>query len=190
MSHLGAVLDLPEGSRLTGITLHPSPAVLSWGLHPTAHLQIVQLPETAEPSAIAGALSVFLPELFASLHGTPSGGGSWAAFLLLTDSELRVIPRDVIALAPLRRALKLLGLDSAEARSLPLTDKALQWAYRQKDLDVETDWSLRELLLGLLVELTEVPLKDAVDFANGSEEAGPQGREERLASLLESWSAK
>lgn len=189
MSHFGAALDLPEGSRLTGLALHP-PRVLSWAPHPTAHLQIVHLPETTEPSAVAGALSVFLPELFASLHGTSSGGGSWAAFLVLTDSELRVIPRDAIALAPLRRALKLLGLEGADTRSLPLTRTALQREYRQKGTDVVTDWTLHELLLGLLVELTDVPLQDAVDFANGPEEVGPRGRQERLASLLESWSAK
>lgn len=189
MSHLGAVLDLPEGSRLTGLTLYPL-TVPSWATCSTAHLQIVHLPETAEPSATTGALSTFLPELFGSLHGTSPDGGSWAAFLMLTYSEPRVIPRDVIVLAPLRRALNLLGMDCAEAQSLPLTDKALQWAYWQKDTSAVSDWSLTELLLGLLVELTDVPLQEAVDFANDSEVAEPRGRRERLASLLESWAAR
>lgn len=189
MSHLGMILDLPEGSRLTGVALHPL-TVPSWAQCSTAHLQIVHLPETAEPSATAGALSVFLPELIASIHGTSPDGGSWAAFLMLTYSEPRVIPRDAIVLAPLRRAVNLLGLDGAEARSLPLTDKALQWAYWQKNTSTVDDWSIDELLLGLLVELTDVPLRDAVEFAEGSDEAGPRGRQERLTSLLESWASR
>lgn len=41
-----------------------------------------------------------------------------------------------------------------------------------------------ELLLGLLVELSDVPLRDAVDFAEGVE---PGGRRDRLMSLMESW---
>lgn len=189
MSHLGAVLDLPEGSRLTGVNLH-SPTVLPWSPFFTAHLQIVHLPETAEPSASTGALGVFLPDLFATLHGTTPDGGSWAAFLILTHSDRRVIPRDVIALAPLQRALDLVGSDWAEARSVPLTEKSLQWAYWQMDTSPVADWSHDELLLGLLVELTEVPLRDAVDFAEGGGERMTDGRRERLTSLLESWAAR
>lgn len=189
MSHLGAVLDLPEGSRLTGVNLHSS-TVLPWSPFFTAHLQIVHLPETAEPSASTGALGVFLPDLFASLHGTTPDGGSWAAFLILTHSDRRVIPRDVIALAPLQRDLDLVGSDWAEARSLPLTDKVLQWAYWQKNTSDVDGWSIDELLLGLLVELTDVPLRDAVDFAEGGGESMTDGRRERLTSLLESWVAR
>ncbi|MBE9404263.1 hypothetical protein M4D54_02000 [Brachybacterium sp. p3-SID1565] len=86
MSHLGNLLELPEGSRLTGVTLHDV-GIMPRHLWMAAHLQVVLLPETAEPSASAGALSAFLPEVFASLHGTSPDGGSWAAFLLLPRSD-------------------------------------------------------------------------------------------------------
>lgn len=188
MSHLGNLLELPEGSRLTGVTLHDV-GIMPRHLWMAAHLQVVLLPETAEPSASAGALSAFLPEVFASLHGTSPDGGSWAAFLLLPRSDRQVIPRDVIALAPLRRALGLLGLDGAAARSMPLTAKALQGMYWQRDTPDTDSWPAEEMLLGLLVELTGVPLKDAVEFATrGGAEWAPSGQRERLVSLLESWS--
>lgn len=189
MSHLGDLLDLPEGSRLTGVTLHDD-VIGPWPRWMAAHLQVVLLPKTTEPSASTGALTVFLPEVFASLHGTSPDGGSWAAFLLLPRDDRQVIPHDKIALAPLRRALGLLGMEGASARSVPLTERALQRMYWQTDTPDADGWPAEEMLLGLIVELTGVPLTQAVEFADrGSVDAGPAIPRQRLVSLLESWSA-
>lgn len=189
MSHLGSLLDLPEGSRLTGVGLQPLEE-LSAGPSSAAHLQLAILPDTPEPSAASGALTAFLPGVFATMHGSAPDGGSWAAFLLRTPDGPLEIPRDGVALAPLRRAMGLLRLTGEARRSVPLTQKALQWAYWQKNTSTVADWSMDELLLGLLVELTDVPLRNAVDFAEGAGEAAPGGRRERLTSLLESWTER
>lgn len=189
MSHLGSLLDLPEGSRLTGVGLQPLEELMP-GPGSTAHLQLAILPETPESSACSGALTAFLPEVFATMHGSTPDGGSWAAFLLLTHGGPLEIPRDGVALAPLHRAMNLLGLAGEARRSVPLTQKALQWAYWQKNTSTVADWSMDELLLGLLVELTDVPLRDAVDFAEVAGEAGQDDRRDRLRALLESWTER
>lgn len=186
MSHLGSLLDLPEGARLTGVVLQPLEE-LSTGPSSAAHLQLAILPETPEPSASSGALTAFLPEVFATMHGSTPDGGTWAAFLLLPHGGPLKIPRDGVALAPLHRAMGLLGLTGEARRSVPLTQKALQWAYWQKNTSTVADWSMDELLLGLLAELTDVPLRDAVDFAEGAE---PGGRRDHLMSLLDSWAER
>lgn len=183
MSHLGSLLDLPEGARLTGVGLQPLEELLP-DPGSTAHLQLAILPETPEPSACSGALTAFLPEVFATMHGSTPDGGSWAAFLLLPHGGPLKILREGVALAPLRRAMNLLGLSGEAQRSVPLTQKALQWAYWQKKTSSVADWSMDDLLLGLLVELTDVPLLDAVDLAEGVESGG---RRDHLMSLLESW---
>lgn len=125
MSHLGSLLDLPEGARLTGVGLQPLEE-LPLDRTAAAHLQLAILPDTPEPSAYSGALTAFLPEVFATMHGSTPDGGSWAAFLLLPHGRPLKIPRDGVALAPLRRAMNLLGLTGEARRSVPLTQKALQ----------------------------------------------------------------
>lgn len=192
MSHLGELLDLPEGSRLTGITLRPGAEW--WALvATTAHLQVVTLPDVAEPSARAEALAVFLPDTYAVLHGTTPAGAAWIAVLQLTTGDPQQQSTNTAALTPLRRAMGLLGLDGDVRDNLPMTRNGLVSAYRRAGVDVGDDWALTDLLLGLLVELTGVPREEVAPFADHPADGeGPaaEGRSARLISLLESWSSR
>lgn len=194
MSQLGPILDLPEGSRLTGISLHDCEE-LGLLAATTVHLQTIQLSTRSDPTAYVGAISAFLPQAFATMHGnTPEGDGWFAVFLLSATlgEHGPFILEEQAALAPLRRALDLTGVSPRSLRSVPMTEKLLRIRYEKADAEVGLLWGIPDLVLGLLVELTGTALTEVVELAQNGDASGTQVRapeRERLQAQLMDWAA-
>lgn len=194
MSQLGHILELSEGSRLTGVSLHPLDEFDLLNAN-TLHLQIIRLEGRSDPSAFAGALSTFVPQLFATIHGDTPYGDGWIGLLLLSmdlGPDHPFILGDLAALAPLRRALDLTGIRPRSVRNVPMTDDRLRGLYASGAAEVNVLWGISDLVLGLLVELTGTPLGDVVDLAQGSDSSDDQVRAPdrgRLEARLMEWAA-
>lgn len=194
MSQLGQILDLPEDSRLTGVSLHPyeNRDLLTAS---SVHLQTFQLARRSDPSADAGAISAFLPQPFATVYGNTPDGDGWVAIFLLSTSRGEHGPfilEERAALAPLRRALDLTGISLQSLRNVPMTEKLLRRLYERAGTEVGVLWGIPDLVLGLLVELTGTVLAEVVENTQGGESSSTQVQapeRERLESRLMEWAA-
>lgn len=194
MSQLGHILELSEGSRLTGVSLHPLDEFDLANVN-TLHLQIIRLEGRSDPSAFAGALSTFVPQLYATIHGNTPYGDGWIGLLLLSmdlGPDHPFILGDLAALAPLRRALDLTGIRPRSVRNAPMTENRLRSLYESAAAEVGVLWGIPDLVLGLLVELTGTPLPEVVELAQDDDADSDQVRapeRERLAARLMEWAA-
>lgn len=194
MSQLGQILELSEGSRLTGVSLHPLDEFDLLNAN-TLHLQIIRLEGRSDPSAFAGALSAFVPQLFATIHGNTPYGDGWIGLLLLPmdlGSDHPFILGDLAALAPLRRALDLTGIRTRSVRNVPMTEGRLRGLYASGAAEVNVLWGIPDLTLGLLVELTGTPLPEVVKLAqdgDASSERVQAPERGHLEARLMEWAA-
>lgn len=194
MSQLGPILDLPEGSRLTGISLHnyEDLGLLSATV---VHLQTIRLSNRSDPTAYAGAISAFLPQAFATIHGNTPNGDGWCAVFLLSaplNEHAPFVLEDRAALAPLQRALDLTGISPQRLRSVPMTEKLLRSLYERGGAEVDVLWGIPDLVLGLLVELTGTSITEVVELALDGDASGTQVQapeRERLEARLLDWAA-
>lgn len=139
MSFLGTLFQLPEQSRLTDVTILPRE-----GLPPresaTAFVQWMVLPKCLEPDVHAGALAAFVDDVIATTSGTTPEGDGWIALFLLArdDGDTHVLVTDVAefipegrtALAPVRRALRLTGIEATNIQTRAFQAGALAAAFR------------------------------------------------------------
>lgn len=194
MSQLGQLLELPEGSRLTGVSLHPLDEFDLLNVN-VLHLQIIRLEGSSDPSALAGALSTFVPQLFASIHGNTPYGDGWIGLLLLSvdvGPDHPFILGDLAALTPLRRAFDLTGIHPRSVRNVPMTEGRLRGLYTSGAAEVNALWGIPDLVLGQLVELTGTPLREVVDLAQGDDSSDNQvhaTQRDRMEARLMEWAA-
>jgi hypothetical protein len=68
MSYLGTILELDDGSRLTGVGLRPLARELS---HQggTVYLHLVMLPAGGDATTASGAAATFMPATLATIDG-------------------------------------------------------------------------------------------------------------------------
>lgn len=167
MAHLFNVIDFPALSRMTGIWTN-STHDADVG-DEVALAQLIVFPPDQDPVVESDFLCGHLPFHVGGFHGVFPDGQGWAVVLqkasaatsmeLMAASESHWVLVDAID-----RALRFnYGADAqdwfAATRELLLTIYHRSGA----DLDVVEDWSVTELLWGLLAECCNVPLVDIVD---------------------------
>lgn len=190
MSYLGTVLELDEGSRLTGVGLRPLARDLSQRTG-TTFLHVVMLPTGVDATAASGAAATFMPATIATINGNQPDGTSWLATFQFAAEGCSPEWAEQTADASTFRALNLIGLDARNAWSQPLTADDLRSAYDHAGAGDVGDWPISDLLTGLLVELTNTTLAKVVadSFGPASGEDEPEVRRTRLHQLLASWAA-
>lgn len=177
MSHLGMLLGLEDGSRLTDVGLYPSAPT------GTVYLNVLTPHSREDPSSLAGAVSAFLPARLLTLSGYGPDGSTWFATAQAAAGDAEQVNSGPAADAALRRALQLTGTRAGRFRGFALPRGRLVDAYGGEE-DVRA-WSSDELFLGLVVELTGVPIEGIVREAT----LGGQGPREYCGEMLERWSA-
>lgn len=191
MSFLGTVLELDEGSRLTGVGLLPLARELD-SRAGTVYLHVVPLPWGDDATTASGAAATFMPATLATIGGNQPDGSSWFATFQIAPDDRDSVWVERTADAAILRALNLIGVDDENVWGQALTADALQSAYRDAGTGDVSDWSLSDLLTGFLIELTNTSLTTVV--ANSRKPALPEEdaaelRRARLHDLLHSWAA-
>ncbi|MGP9736086.1 hypothetical protein ACT3SQ_16210 [Brachybacterium sp. AOP42-C2-15] len=194
MSHLGLLLDLDDGSRLTDVALHPvddhpafADATRGLGPQGTVYVHVLTPPTRHDPASLAGALAAFLPSPLATISGFRPDGRTWIATAQLGPHDIEELNAGPAADAALRRALGLTGIGVGRFAGLALPTHMLTAAF-----DAHGDisgWSTPELFIGLLVELTNTRLDDIVDRVNTGAREG-WSRRDLLEHQLAEWSAR
>ena len=188
MSYLGTILELHDGSRLTGVSLRPLARELSYA-DGTVYLHVVTLPAGDDATIASGAAATFMPATLATIEGNQPDGGTWFATFQLAADDRDSVWIEQAADAAILRALNLTGVsdESVWGQVLPASD--LRRAYEEAG-DV-SDWSVSDLLTGLLIELTNTDLANVV--SDCGRPAPPDGageaRRVRLHQMLASWAA-
>ncbi|CCH78210.1 hypothetical protein BN12_2620025 [Nostocoides japonicum T1-X7] len=187
MSYLGNRLELDERSSLTCIGIRPlaHEIVATSG---TIYVHVVILPEGSSSTVASGAVAAFLPATLATISGDQTDGPSWFVTFQLAVDDRDAARDEHTADAALLRCLELTGLDTGDPVGQPLRAEELRAAYDAVG-DV-SDWTISDLLTGLLIELASIDLADVV--ADGSLPAPSAGdtaalRRERFHGLLSSW---
>lgn len=188
MSFLAGVLELDEGSRLTGIGLRPLAREV-FSCDGSVYLHVVDLPQGTDATAASGAVARFLPSALATLDGNQPDGSTWFATFqfAVNDQDSLWVMRT--ADAAIFRALELTRVDTTEVWGQLFRAHALRDAYGEI-VDVR-DWSIADLVTGLIVELTNTDLMEVVASAgemNGSD-AVPEERRSKLRQFLDVWSS-
>lgn len=193
MSHLGMLLDLEDGSRLTDVALHPveedHPDLAptgEGGAQGTVYLHVLTPPTTHDPASLANAVAAFLPARLATISGYRPDGRAWIATAQLSPYAIEELNAGPAADAGLRRALGLTGTRAGRFKGVALPARMLAAAYDGVG-DVE-EWSVSELFVGLLVELTNADLADIVGHVNAGS-LQDEDRSQLLGELLGEWSA-
>ena len=194
MSYLGDQLDLPDGSRLTGIVLLQL-AGEAGESSAALFLHCIRFGRGMDADPAVGALARFMGSTVATLSGAEPDGSAWGALI-----QYAAWPRGprrarrkarAVADSALGRALELTGI-TGDVRSLSMADTDLRVPYLEDGAEVD-EWNAIELLIGLLYELaSETALSDVVDAATNFDLAGDLKREYRdaqLNELLYGWAA-
>lgn len=194
MSRLGTLLELEDGSRLTDVALyplgedHPQHAHLGEGCAQGTVYFHVLTPQTAhDPASLASAVAAFLPSRLATISGYRPDGRTWIATAQLGPHDIEDLNAGPAADAGLGRALGLTGTRTGRFKGVALPARMLTAAYEGEG-DVEV-WSVSELFIGLLVELTNVDLDEIVDRVNAGTREG-WSRRDLLERQLAEWSAR
>ncbi len=157
MSYLGEVLPLQEASRLTGINLPPT----AWEVNDPegeVYLHLIHLNSTVDPQSVGGAIAAFLPNLLAVIEGNQPDGSVWVATFQYADSDQVNRRSAQVSAQAIRRALQLIGVETAKVLQKKLTSEQLEQAYEGVRFDQLADWGLGHKLVGLVVELANVHL--------------------------------
>lgn len=190
MSYLGTILELDDGSRLTGVCLKPLARDL---VHRdgTVYLHVVMLPAGNDATTASGAVATFMPATLATIDGNQPDGSTWFATFQLAADHRDSVWVEQAADSAILRALNLTGMGEGSVWGQALRADDLRSANEVAgDYDV-SDWSVSDLLTGLLIELTNTDL--AIVAADSGRP--PQGeragetRRTRLHELLMSWAA-
>lgn len=167
MALLFSVIDFPELSRMSGIwtdsTIDPD-----FG-DEVVLVQLVAFPPDQDGVVESDFLSSHLPFLVGGFHGVFPDGQPWMVALMKapdsasTDLMSAEEPHWVLV-DSVERALRFNY--GAEAQDwVTWTREDLEYYYSEAgaDLDAVADWTVAELLWGLLAECCNVPLADVVD---------------------------
>ncbi len=191
MSFLGTWLELDEGSRLTDIGIQPLAHELrnrdGW-----VYAHFVRLPGIGDADASSGAVTRFLESGVATIHGNEPDGGSWMTVFQFAPADVDGEWANVTANDALDRALDLCGVSSEDVSWQGFTADELRDAYRDTGADTVADWSVCDLLVGLLVELTNT---DLAEVAKGACDLNLKGddlvahRIQHLCTRLAAWAS-
>lgn len=190
MSYLGTILELDDGSCLTGVGLRPL-AREHWYQDGTVYLHVVMLPAGDDATTASGAAATFMPATLATIDGNQPDGSTWfATFQFAVDDRDSVWVAQA-ADAAILRALNLTGLGEGNVWGQALRADDLRLAYENAGAGDVSDWSVSDLLTGLLIELTNTDLATVVADSGRSALRDGEGepRWTRLHELLTSWAA-
>lgn len=187
MSYLGGLLEFEEGASLTGIRLQPLAREIASSTG-TIYMHVVMLPRADNSKAASGAVSRFLPATLATIEGNQTDGSTWFATFQLALDDRDTLRIQRTADAAILRALDLTGLDDDDVWGTLVTVEDLRAVYDEVG-DV-SNWTIADLLTGLLIELTNTDLADVVgDDPNSAAADASEFRRGRFRELLDSWAA-
>lgn len=182
MSILGTALGLPEGSRLTGVDL--TPFMNDLPRDGAIVLNVAPLPDWIDGDDMSGAVSPYLRWKAVGLNGNSPDGSTWfAALLYVPDDDVESMSE--VATAGFVRSLVLLGVKVTEIQIDWVDSASLRAGLAEEVGGDFSDWSLAELLLALIVELSGTPLSELVGGVGSSDD----DRREKLQGLLHEWAA-
>ncbi len=189
MTFIGTLLDLAEGSRLTGIGLQPLAREIL-DTDGSVFVHFVRVSAGDDATTAGAAVTAFLSAAVASVTGNEPDGSTWFALFQFgpdgQDPDWSAETADAAVL----RSLDLTRVSDEETWSLVLTAPELRDLYANA-ADV-ADWSVPDLLVGLLIELTNADLADLVDEASHPALTGEDLRDHRrnrLHEALAGWAA-
>lgn len=96
MSHLGMILGLGNGSRLTDVSFYPleeeqhsfTPSGAGSG-QGTVYFHLLMQQTMHDPGSLAGAISAFLPARLAAISGYRPDGRTWVATAQLDPHDIQ-----------------------------------------------------------------------------------------------------
>ncbi|MFD1826762.1 hypothetical protein [Mumia zhuanghuii] len=145
-----------------------------------------------DADATASAVAAFLPTAIASLHGVEPDGGSWIAEFQYAPAGFGVQPAEETAAAAIVRALALTGVSADDVSMVPFTAGELREPYESAGSSDVSDWSVPDLMIGLIVDLTNANLSEVVESATDralSGDALAEHRQQTLRAVLHGWAA-
>lgn len=191
MSYLGLVLDFPTGSRLTHIGIQ---SVVREATESEGRLftHLVRLSDGEDAQTVSSAVSVFLPTAFIDIAGYDPDGGAWFVAFQYGPPGVDPEAAERGADGALHRALDLTRTLSHRITTRSLDAEDLRDAYMEKGAVPIDDWTLSELLTGLMLDLANVDLGAVVRAANDTTLDGEARRGHRrrcLDDALHHWAA-
>lgn len=190
MSYLGTILELDDGSRLTGVGPRPLARELS---HQggTVYLHVVMLPAGGDATTASGAAATFMPATLATIDGNQPDSSTWFATFQFAADDRDSVWVEQAADAAILRALNLTGIGDEDVWGQALRADDLRSAYEDAGAGDVNDWLVSDLLTGLLIELTNTDLTTVVADSGRPELRDREGepRRTRLHELLTSWAA-
>ena len=189
MSFLGTALGLEEGARLTGIEIQPIAREVK-DTDGCAFAHIVRMPRGENASDAGSAVCAFLPAAIACISGNEADGNSWFAVFQYAPGHLDAEVAEETADDAIFRAVGLTRVREDDVSSLVLTAQELRDAYSEAN-GVQA-WSLPDLVVGLLIQLTNADLSELVKSSNHPQLIGVDlidYRQQTLHAALAAWAA-
>lgn len=157
----------------------------------TVYLHVVMLPAEEDATTASGAAATFMPATLATIDGNQPDGNTWFATFQLAADDRDSAWVEQAADAAILRALNLIGLGDENVWGQALRADDLRSAYEIAGAGDVNDWSVSDLVTGLLIELTNRDLASVVVACGRSAppDAEVEARRTRLHDLLASWAA-
>lgn len=186
MSFLGTALALEESSRVTGVTVLPSLDEIT-SQDGMVYLDVAIFPGISDATSRAAAASRFCDDAVAVIEGRTPDGDAWCAMFQLAPGPQDAVFERPEAAAPFHRALTLTGPEPRETWGRAMSSTLLRSAF----LGHASTWTVSDMLLGLLVELTGTDMEDVVSRIDAATHPGvdPRARRVALFEMLSDWSA-
>lgn len=188
MTTLADILDLDEAARLTAITVMPRFREIDAD---SGRIVMHTALRASEPGDIAGsAIARFLPDTVVTIAGYQTDGSDWLAVFEYIPEHVPPRSNEIAARGALR-ALDLTGV-GADLTTRELARVDLRSMYRSRGIYSINEWSVLDLILGLVINLFCGDLVDVVDAVSGpaDAEAGNAAyRRQRMDTLLHEWAA-
>lgn len=147
------------------------------------------LPAGGDATTASGAAATFMPATLATIDGNQPDGSTWFATFQFAADDRDSVWVEQAADAAILRALNLTGIGDEDVWGQALRADDLRSAYEDAGAGDVNDWSVSDLLTGLMIELTNTDLATVV--ADGGRSTPPdeegEARRKRLHDLLISW---
>lgn len=149
------------------------------------------MPNGEDASEAGSAVTAFLTTAIACISGNQPGGDTWFVVFQYAPDQLDSELAEETADAAMFRALGLTRVGDDDVSSLVFTAEELRGAYAEAAGDLEA-WSVPDLVVGLLIELTNGDLQELVESSSHPTLTGAglvEHRQQRLHAALEAWAA-
>lgn len=154
----------------------------------TVCAHFVRLVRPEPPDLVGSAVARFVEPAVAVIGGNEPGGETWFMVFQIAPAKATTDEVQDIADAIVRRALDLTRTDAADSWSVVYRDDDLRGVYAQAGAEEVDSWDVKDLLLGLLVELTGRPLAELAAASSRPHDPG-ESRRAHLLDELRTWSA-